>query len=80
MTDSWVGQTKQYMSIFLFFLGVAEFAGGQGTLQAFVYHCISLLSASYPQNPMSCIMGSSEWYEHNGFGRSNLGEGVSCRG
>ena len=48
------------MSIFLFFLGVAEFAGGQGTLQAFVNHCVSLLSASYPQNPMSCIMGSSE--------------------
>lgn len=34
------------MSIFLFFLGVAEFAGGRGTVQPVVNHCVSLLSAS----------------------------------
>ena len=34
------------MSIFLFFLGVTEFVGGQGTVQPFVNHRVSLLSAS----------------------------------
>ena len=43
---------------FLIFLGVAEFVGGQGTVQPFVNRHISLLSTSYPQNPMSCTMST----------------------